>query len=165
MSLLLTKPVGLWGLGSLDYLPFLVEQQIVSGLMLAGCWLLTYLVIASSFFSTLAAQGLLEYPLFAFSLTRNSTGALTIGAIDSSIVSNVSQISWNKVAQFPPFGAENNISSYLQWAIPIMGVAVSTLRVIHTQRLNDIAMEGQRYTDYAQTYLRQCWPEPVTCVI
>ncbi|KAJ3517931.1 hypothetical protein NLJ89_g189 [Agrocybe chaxingu] len=78
---------------------------------------------ALPFFSTLAAKGLLEYPLFGLSLTRNSSGSLTLGAIDASVVHNVSSIGWNKVAQFPPFAAENNISSYLQWAIPITGVA------------------------------------------
>lgn len=47
------------------------------------------------------------------------------GAIDSSVVTNISHVGWNKVAQFPPFGAENNVSSYLQWAIPLAAVAVS----------------------------------------
>ncbi|KDR76212.1 hypothetical protein GALMADRAFT_247475 [Galerina marginata CBS 339.88] len=84
---------------------------------------------SSSIFAALASQGLLEYPLFAFSLTRNSTGTLTLGAVDSSVVTNVSRIGWNKVAQFPPFGAENNMSSYLQWAIPLTGIAVNGTRL------------------------------------
>ncbi|CAA7266854.1 unnamed protein product [Cyclocybe aegerita] len=84
---------------------------------------------ALPFFSTLAAKGLLEYPLFGLSLTRNSSGSLTMGAIDASVVHNVSNIGWNKVAQFPPFAAENNISSYLQWAIPITGVAFNGTQI------------------------------------
>ncbi|KAF8968111.1 aspartic peptidase A1 [Flammula alnicola] len=80
---------------------------------------------SSPFFATLASQGLLEYPLFALSLTRNSTGVLTLGAIDSAIVTNTTRIGWNKVAQFPPFSVENNASTYLQWAIPMAGVSVN----------------------------------------
>lgn len=79
----------------------------------------------SPFFATLASKGLLEYPLFGLSLTRNSTGTLVLGAIDSSVVTNVSHVGWNKVAQFPPFGVENNVSSYLQWTIPLTAVAVN----------------------------------------
>ena len=100
-------------------------------------------MLALPFFSTLATKGLLEYPLFALSLSRNSTGTLTlgksshsvrfirllkavsVGAIDASIVEYPGNISWNKVAQFPPFGAENSTARYLQWAIPISGIAVS----------------------------------------
>jgi hypothetical protein len=80
---------------------------------------------ALPFFANLAQQGLLEYPIFALSLTADSNGTLTLGAIDSSVVSNVSQVGWNRVAQFPPFSTENNISSYLQWAIPLTGISVN----------------------------------------
>ncbi|KAF8808731.1 acid protease [Phlegmacium glaucopus] len=81
---------------------------------------------ALPFFANLAQQGLLEYPIFALSLTTNASGTLTLGAVDSSVVTNVSQIGWNQVAQFPPFFAENNISSYLQWAIPLTGISVNS---------------------------------------
>jgi len=77
------------------------------------------------FFATLASKALLEYPLFGFSLTKNSSGTLVLGAIDASVVMNISHIGWNKVAQFPPFSSENNISSYLQWTIPLTAVAVN----------------------------------------
>lgn len=76
------------------------------------------------FFANLAQEGLLEYPIFALSLT-NYTGSLTLGAIDSSVVTNISQVGWNEVAQFPPLLAENNVSSYLEWAIPITGFSVN----------------------------------------
>lgn len=79
------------------------------------------------FFAKLAANGLLEYPLFAFSLTMNSSGTLTLGAIDATVVINPALISWNQVAQFPPFMSENNASSYLEWAIPISAFAVRHL--------------------------------------
>ncbi|PPQ69082.1 hypothetical protein CVT26_003557 [Gymnopilus dilepis] len=80
---------------------------------------------SSSFFATLASEGLLEYPLFAVSLKRNDTGSLTLGAVDSSVVTNATFIWWNKVAQFSPFGTESNVSSYLQWAIPITGLVIN----------------------------------------
>jgi len=81
---------------------------------------------ALPFFANLAQQALLEYPIFALSLTTAFNGTLTLGAIDSSVVANVSQVGWNKVAQFPPFFAENNSSSYLQWAIPLTGISVNS---------------------------------------
>ena len=102
------------------------------------------------FFATLAQKGLLEYPLFAFSLTRNNTGSLSFGtsqqhtlydtpsrstvtdrgfqgAIDASVVANASDIAWNRVASFPPFNGETNATeaAYLQWAIPLSGLYVS----------------------------------------
>ena len=52
---------------------------------------------ATPFVSTLGAQGDLSYPLFGLSLTQNTTGSLAIGAIDSSVVKNVSKIVWNEV--------------------------------------------------------------------
>ncbi|KAF8910641.1 aspartic peptidase domain-containing protein [Gymnopilus junonius] len=85
---------------------------------------------SSSFFATLASRGLLEYPIFALSLTRNDTGTLSLGAIDSSVVSNASLIGWNKVAEFSPFGAESNVSSYLQWAIQLSAIAVNGTQLL-----------------------------------
>ena len=83
--------------------------------------------LGKPFFTNLAAGGWLEYPLFAFSLTMNSSGTLTLGAIDASVVKNPALISWNQVVQFPPFAAESNESSYLEWAIPIAGFSVNYL--------------------------------------
>ncbi|KAG1859417.1 aspartic peptidase domain-containing protein [Suillus tomentosus] len=37
------------------------------------------------FFLTLAQQGILDYPIFGLSLTRNATGMFTLGAIDVSV--------------------------------------------------------------------------------
>ncbi|KAF8638272.1 hypothetical protein AX17_002294 [Amanita inopinata Kibby_2008] len=84
---------------------------------------------STPFFAALAQQGLLDYPLFGVSLTRNYSGSLTIGAVDSSVVTNASQINWNKVVEFPPFGTESNSSSYLHWAIPMSGFSVGTIRM------------------------------------
>jgi hypothetical protein len=50
-----------------------------------------------------------------------------IGAVDLTVVNNVSLIEWNEVVPFQPFGSESNTSSYLQWAIPILTIAVSAL--------------------------------------
>ncbi|KAF7986478.1 hypothetical protein HWV62_31273 [Athelia sp. TMB] len=78
------------------------------------------------FFPTLAAQGLLDYPLFGVSLTRNNTGTLSIGAIDSSVVANASKVVWNEVVPFSPFANQGNSSSYLQWVIRLSSFTVNT---------------------------------------
>lgn len=49
-----------------------------------------------------------------------------VGAVDSTIVKNVSLIEWMEVAPFEPVG-NDNVSSYLEWAIPISTIAVSTM--------------------------------------
>jgi len=51
------------------------------------------------------------------------------GAIDSSVVTNASEINWSNVVEFSPFSTESNTSSYLQWAIPISGFAVDGVRL------------------------------------
>ncbi|KAJ4477163.1 acid protease, partial [Lentinula aciculospora] len=80
---------------------------------------------STPFFPGLAQQGLLQYPLFGLSLTRNNTGTLSLGAIDSSVVTNLSNVEWNPVVDFPPIGNESNSSSYYQWAIPLTSLAVN----------------------------------------
>ena len=62
------------------------------------------------------------------------------------MVTNVSQIGWNKVAEFPPFLAESNVSSYLQWAIPLTKFSVSTSQYIYTGLLNVIKVNGTEFT-------------------
>ncbi|KAF9500128.1 acid protease [Pleurotus eryngii] len=78
---------------------------------------------STPFLVNLAQRGLLEYPLFGLHLTRN-----TSGAIDAAVVMQPANISWNPVVQFTPFASESNVSSYLQWAIPLGGFSVN-----HTQ--------------------------------
>lgn len=80
---------------------------------------------ATPFFSTLAQQGILEYPIFGLSLTRNTTGTFTLGAIDVSVVQNVSQVVWNEVVPFSPVGAQTNTSGYFFWAIRMSSFAVN----------------------------------------
>ncbi|EPQ54079.1 acid protease [Gloeophyllum trabeum ATCC 11539] len=82
-------------------------------------------VNATPFFASLSQQGIVNYPLFGLSLTRNTSGTLTLGAIDSSVVKDVSQIEWNEVVAFSPFGTERNTTSYLQWAIPMGNILVN----------------------------------------
>jgi hypothetical protein len=48
-----------------------------------------------------------------------------VGAVDSTIVKNVSLIEWMEVAPFEPVGNDNNVTSYLEWAIPISTITVS----------------------------------------
>lgn len=81
---------------------------------------------STPFFSRLAQGAFLEYPLFGISLTRNSSGSLSLGAIDASVVTNASRIGWNKVTDFPPFSTQNvTTASYLQWAIPLTHLDVN----------------------------------------
>ncbi|KAI0367775.1 acid protease [Pilatotrama ljubarskyi] len=82
-------------------------------------------VNATPFFATMAQNGQLDYPLFGLSLTRDSGGSLSFGAIDGSVVTNRSLIEWSEVVPFAPFGAESNTSSYLQWAVVLEGVSVN----------------------------------------
>lgn len=70
-------------------------------------------------------RGQLDYPLFGLSLTRNQSGSLSFGAVDGSVVKNTSLIAWSEVVPFAPFNTENNISSYLEWTIPLTGLSVS----------------------------------------
>lgn len=50
-----------------------------------------------------------------------------VGAVDSTIVHNVSLFEWIEVTPFEPLGIESNTSSYLGWVIPISNVTVSPL--------------------------------------
>ncbi|KAJ7127027.1 aspartic peptidase domain-containing protein [Mycena epipterygia] len=84
---------------------------------------------STPFFPSLAQQGILDYPLFGLSLTNNASGSLSLGAIDTTIVTNVSKIGWNKVVEFSPIGSESNASSYLHWATPLSAFAVNGTRV------------------------------------
>jgi hypothetical protein len=106
---------------------------------------------ATPFVATLADQGKLSYPLFGLSLTRNSTGTLTLGAIDSSVVKNVSNIGWNEVVPFAPLESNGNTSSYLQWAIRISSFAVRDDTISKSQILN--IWTGQWHSSYAYTYI------------
>lgn len=80
---------------------------------------------ATPFFSTLAQQGILDYPIFGLSLTRNATGTFTLGAIDVSVVQNVSQVVWNEVVSFSPVSTQTNTSGYFYWAIRMSSFAVN----------------------------------------
>ncbi|KAG1906727.1 aspartic peptidase domain-containing protein [Suillus fuscotomentosus] len=80
---------------------------------------------ATPFFSTLAQQGILDYPIFGLSLKRNATRTFTLGAIDVSVVQNVSQVVWNEVVSFSPIGTQTNISGYFYWVIRMSSFAVN----------------------------------------
>ncbi|TFK72900.1 acid protease [Pluteus cervinus] len=77
---------------------------------------------STPFFVRLAQHGLLDYPMFGISM-RNSTGYLTLGAIDASVVQNASLIGWNPVVEFPPLGTDSD-PEYLQWAIPLTQISI-----------------------------------------
>ncbi|KAJ3999464.1 aspartic peptidase domain-containing protein [Lentinula boryana] len=80
---------------------------------------------STPFFPGLAQRGLLQYPLFGLSLTRNNTGTLSLGALDSSVVTNLSNVEWNPVVDFSPFSNESSSSSYYQWAVPLTSLSVN----------------------------------------
>jgi len=83
-------------------------------------------VNATPFLATMAQRGQLDYPLFGLSLPHNSSaGSLTFGAIDASVVTNLSLIEWHEVVPFAPFGSENNVSTYLQWVIPLRNISIN----------------------------------------
>jgi len=84
---------------------------------------------STPFFPSLARQGILDYPLFGLSLTNNASGSLSLGAIDTTVVTNVSKIGWNQVVEFSPIASESNTSSYLYWATPLSAFAVNGTRL------------------------------------
>ncbi|KAG5221787.1 aspartic peptidase [Salix suchowensis] len=61
-------------------------------------------------------------------------------------------ISWNPVVQFTPFASESNVSSYLQWAIPLGGfsrcgydynrMSISSARCWQPESLSELANGG-----------------------
>jgi len=76
--------------------------------------------------------------MFGVSLSRNMSGSLSLGAIDTSVVQNISMIEWHPVMPFSPFGFESNTSRYLQWAIPITGLGVNGTSVTPRPTYPDI---------------------------
>ncbi|TDL25860.1 acid protease [Rickenella mellea] len=93
---------------------------------------------STPFINALAQTGQLDYPLFGLSLTHNDTGSLSLGAIDASVVHNASNIEWNKVVPFSPFGLESNTSRYLQWAIRLSQIMVNATQVTPQPTYPDI---------------------------
>ncbi|KAI0734297.1 acid protease [Fomitopsis betulina] len=83
---------------------------------------------ATPVISTMAGQGLLNYPLFGLSLPKNGTGSLTLGAIDASVVTNRSLIELHDVVPFAPFNGtetDEDAASYLQWTIELSQIWVN----------------------------------------
>jgi hypothetical protein len=109
-------------------------------------FVLTLCALATPFVPTLAEQGKISYPLFGLGLTRNTTGTLSIGAIDSSVVKNVSDIAWNQVVPFAPFGSESNSSSYLQWAIHLSSFGVRIVIISSNSVLNIASRSMEHYS-------------------
>ena len=93
---------------------------------------------ATPFFPTLAQQGNLTYPLFGLSLTYNYTGTLSLGAVDSSVVKDMSAVGWNQVVEFAPAPGKGDESSYLEWAIPMPAFGVNGTQVTTKPSYPDI---------------------------
>ncbi|KIJ62783.1 hypothetical protein HYDPIDRAFT_113882 [Hydnomerulius pinastri MD-312] len=101
----------------------------VSGILGLGFPRLSEIYVATAnatpFIASLSEQGILDYPIFGLSLTRNSTGTLSLGAVDVSVVQNISEIVWNEVVPFSPLGTQFNTSGYFYWAIHMTNFAVN----------------------------------------
>ncbi|KAI9461713.1 acid protease [Lactarius psammicola] len=123
-----TVPQQVFGLVNSTNVSFVDQVSGIFGLGFPRLSTIAHLAVnATPFFPKLAQHGLLDYPLFGVDLKRNaSAGSLSLGAVDSTIVTNVSLIEWHEVVPFEPFGSENNVSSYLQWTIPISNITVRT---------------------------------------
>ncbi|KAI0719301.1 acid protease [Cerioporus squamosus] len=123
----LTVPQQAIGLATSSNVTFSDEVSGVLGLGFPRLSTISQTVAnATPFFANLSESGGLDYPLFGLSLTRDSDGTLTFGAIDGSIVANRSLIEWNEVVPFAPFiGSNDNSSSYLQWAVVLDGISVN----------------------------------------
>lgn len=121
-----TVPQQDFGLMNSTNITFVDQVSGIFGLGFPRLSTIRHLVASDTpFFTRLAQAGQLEYPFFGVSLEHNSTnGYLSIGAVDSTIVTNASLIEWIGVIPFEPIGSESNVSSYLQWAIPISNITV-----------------------------------------
>ncbi|TFL03969.1 aspartic peptidase domain-containing protein [Pterulicium gracile] len=77
---------------------------------------------ATSFFTNLIHSNNLSYPIFGIGLAS---------AYDASIVSNISEVAWSRVVQFPPFIGETNVtrSSYLHWAVVLDAISIGNHRI------------------------------------
>ncbi|KAH8831916.1 acid protease [Flagelloscypha sp. PMI_526] len=93
------------------------------------------------FFARLAEEGRLAYPLFGLSATWNQ-GSLSLGAVDSSIVKNLSQIVWNDVVEFPPTDADSRFASYLHWVLPLTSLSVTGTAVVPQKTFNNGSNEA-----------------------
>ncbi|CDO73707.1 hypothetical protein BN946_scf185015.g35 [Trametes cinnabarina] len=94
------------GLATSSNVTFTDQVSGVLGLGFSRLSAIASLVVnATSFMATMAQNGLLDYPLFGLSLTRDSSGTLAF------------------VVPFAPFGAQSNVSSYLQWAVVLEGIS------------------------------------------
>ncbi|KAJ7274400.1 aspartic peptidase domain-containing protein [Mycena haematopus] len=83
---------------------------------------------STPFFPALAQRGVLDYPLFGLSLTHDASGSISFGAVDATVVKNVSDIGWNQVVEFSPVGA-GNVSSYLHWVTPLSAFSVNGTKI------------------------------------
>lgn len=81
LYLLPTRSVESWDLAFLDFPGFITLLRMVRSSFSHGVpnSFLRWLVIGTPFFSSLAQQGIVDYPIFGIYLTRNSTGTLSLG--------------------------------------------------------------------------------------
>ncbi|EJD49793.1 acid protease, partial [Auricularia subglabra TFB-10046 SS5] len=91
----------------------------------------------------LAQEGLVEYPLFGLSATREG-GTLSLGAIDISVVDDASAIEWHDVVPFGHFPTETEASIYLHWTVHLAGVQI-----------------GEKSVEVASTYAKIIGRQPL----
>jgi hypothetical protein len=80
---------------------------------------------------------------------------LRVGAVDSTIVNNVSLFEWMEVVPFRPIGAQSNVSSYLQWAIQISNITVSNLASSLAHAHAAVGRSGTRPSRWNPRILKQ----------
>ncbi|KAH9959623.1 aspartic peptidase domain-containing protein [Russula dissimulans] len=122
----ITVPQQAFGLMGSTNVSFVDQVSGIFGLGFPRLSTIDHLVAnATPFFAKLAQQGQLDYPLFGVHLDRKgASSSLSLGAVDSTIVSNISLVEWMEVTPFEPIGNRSNVSSYLQWAIPITNITI-----------------------------------------
>ncbi|KDQ14862.1 hypothetical protein BOTBODRAFT_55061 [Botryobasidium botryosum FD-172 SS1] len=75
--------------------------------------------------SSLVQSGQLAYPLFGLSVAPQGTSTLSLGAIDSSVIPNVTSIEWLPVVPFSPAVNGTSTSAYLQWAVQLASMSLN----------------------------------------
>ncbi|PIL35571.1 hypothetical protein GSI_02299 [Ganoderma sinense ZZ0214-1] len=123
----LTVPSQAIGLATTSNVTFKDEVSGVLGLGFPRLSAIYNTVVnATPFFASLSQNGSLDYPVFGLSLTRDTGGSLSFGAIDGSVVTNRSLIEFNEVVPFAPFsGSGGNSTSYLQWALVLEAISIN----------------------------------------
>ena len=98
------------------------------------------------------------------SLNTSPPDLACVGAVDSTIVTNVSLIEWHEVVPFEPVGSGNNVSSYLEWAIPISTITVR-FASFSSQPMLTLEITGRNIDFCARGYIPSSEFQSLCCVV